>query len=64
MQNIISKVRGEQSAPFVNITENHQHDVSKSYLLTLPFKGKREGKTLRNITKERTRYFTINTKQR
>ena len=31
---------------------SHQDDVSKSYLLTLPYKGKRGEKTLRNITKE------------
>ena len=32
--------------------ENPQDDVFKSYLLKLPYKGKRGGKTLRNITKE------------
>ena len=52
IQNVISKVKEEQSAPIVNITGNHQDDVSKSYLLTLPHKGKRGGKTLRKISKE------------
>ena len=52
IQNVISKVREEQSAPLVNIKVSHQDDVSKSYLLTLPYKGKRGEKTLRNITKE------------
>ena len=51
-QNIISKVKEEQSAPSVNITESHQDYVCKSYLLTLPYKEKRGEKTLRNITKE------------
>ena len=49
-QNIISKVKEEQSSPSVNITGSHQD--CKSYLLTLPYKGKRGEKTLRNITRE------------
>ena len=49
-QNIISKVKEEQSAPSANITESHQD--CKSYLLTLPYKGKRGEKTLRNTTRE------------
>ena len=49
-QNIISKVKEEQSSPSVNITASHQD--CKSYLLTLPYKGKRGEKTLRNITRE------------
>ena len=52
IQNVISKVREEQSAPLVNIKVSHQDDVSKSHLLTLPYKGKRGEKTLRNITKD------------
>ena len=52
IQNVISKVKEEQSTRLVNITGSHQDDVSKSYLLTLPFKGKRGGKKLRNITKD------------
>ena len=52
IQNVISKVKEEQSTRLVNITGSHQDDVSKSYLLTLPYKGKREEKTLRNITRE------------
>ena len=52
IQNVISKVREEQSAPLVNIKVSHQDDVSKSYLLTLPYKGKRGEKTLRNIPKK------------
>ena len=46
------KVREGQSAQLVNITVSHQDDVSKSYLLTLLYKGKRGEKILRNITKE------------
>ena len=34
-QNVISKVKEEQSVLSVNITEMHQDDVSKSYLLIL-----------------------------
>ena len=41
IQNVISKVKEEQSTPLVNITGSHQDDVSKSYLLTPPYKGKR-----------------------
>ena len=41
---VISKVKKEQSIPSVNIRERHQDDVSKSYLLILPYKGKRGGK--------------------
>ena len=52
IQNVISKVKEEQSTPLVNITGSHQDDVSKSYLLTLPYKGKRGEKVLCNITKE------------
>ena len=52
IQNVISKVKEEQSTPFVNITGSHRDDVSKSYLLTLPCKGKSGEKTLRSITKE------------
>ena len=52
IQNVLSKVKEEQSAQSVKITESHQDDVSKSYLLTLPYKGKRGEKTLRTITKE------------
>ena len=52
IQNVISNVKEEQSTRLVNITGSHQDDVSKSYLLTLPYKGKRGEKTLRNITRE------------
>ena len=52
IQNVISKVKEEQSTQFINIIGSHQVDVSKSYLLTLPYKGKRGEKTLCNITKE------------
>ena len=41
-----------QSTPFVNITGSHRDDVSKSYLLTLPYKWKRGEKTLRSISNE------------
>ena len=41
IQNVISNVKEEQSTPLVNITGSHQDDVSKSYLLTPPYKGKR-----------------------
>ena len=41
IQNVISKVKEEQSTPLVNNTGSHQDDVSKSYLLTPPYKGKR-----------------------
>ena len=41
IQNVISKVKEEQSTRLVNITGSHQDDVSKSYLLTLPYKRKR-----------------------
>ena len=44
VQNVISKVKKEQSASSVRITESHQDDVSKNYLLTLPYKGKRREK--------------------
>ena len=44
IQNIFSKVKEEQSTPFVHITGSHQGDVSKSYLRTLSYKGKRGGK--------------------
>ena len=44
IQNVISKVKEEQSAQSFKITESHQDDVSKSYLLSLPYKGKRGGK--------------------
>ena len=39
IQNVISKVKEKQSTPFVHITGSHWDDVSKSYLLTLPYKG-------------------------
>ena len=42
----------EKSTAFVNITGSYRDDVSKSYLLTLPYKWKRGEKTLRSITKE------------
>ena len=45
IQNVVSKVKKEQSAPCDKITESHQDDVSMGYLLTLPYKGKRGGKT-------------------
>ena len=61
IQNVISKVKEEQSVQSVKITKSHQDDVSKTYLLTLPYMGKRGGKTLCNITKEVDK---INTKQR
>ena len=38
IQNVISKVKEKQSTPFVHITGSHRDDVSKSYLLTLPYK--------------------------
>ena len=44
MENVISKVRGEQSAPFVDTTESHQDDFSKSYLLTSFIQGEKKGK--------------------
>ena len=50
IQHVLSRVKEEQSTPFVNITGSHRDDVSKSYLLTHPYKGKRREKTLRNIT--------------
>ena len=46
IQNLISKVKEEQSIPFVNITGSHRDEVSKSYLLTFPYKGKRGEKHL------------------
>ena len=49
---IISEAKEEQSTPSVYVTESHQDDVCKSYLLILPYKGKSGEKTLRNITKE------------
>ena len=52
IQNVISEVKEEQSTPFVNITGSHRDDVSKSYLLTLPYKWRRGEKTLCSITKE------------
>ena len=52
IQNVISKAKEEQPAQSVKITERHQDDVSKSYLLTLPYKGKSGEKTLRNIIQE------------
>ena len=53
IQNVISKVKEKQSIPSNNIKERHHQDVvSKSYLLILPYKRKREEKTARNITKE------------
>ena len=51
-ENVISKVKEEQSAPFVNITESHQDDVSKSYLLSLPYKGKRGEKHFVTLPKK------------
>ena len=62
IENVISKVKEEQSTPFVNITESHQDDVSKSYLLSLPYKGKRGEKHFVTLPKKWTRYFPINTK--
>ena len=50
IQNVLSKVKEEQSAQSVKITESHQDDVSKSYLLTLPYKGKRGGKEGKNTS--------------
>ena len=41
IQNAISKVKEEQSAPSGNTTGSHQDVIPKSYLLTLPYKGKR-----------------------
>ena len=52
IQNAISKVEEEQSVQSVKITESRQDDVSKSYLLTLPYMGKRGDKTFRNTIKE------------
>ena len=52
IQNVISEAKEEQSTPSVYVTESHQDDVCKSYLLILPYKGKSGEKTLRNITKE------------
>ena len=57
IQNVISKVKGEQSTLFVNIRGSHQDDVSKSYLLILPYEEKRGEKTLHNITKEVNKIF-------
>ena len=61
---VISKVKKEQSIPSVNIRERHQDDVSKSYLLILPYKGKRGGKHFVTLRKKWTGYFPINRKQR
>ena len=52
IENVISKVKEQQSAPLVNITGSHQDDVSKSYLLTLPHKGKRGGKKFVTLPKK------------
>ena len=52
IENVISKVKEEQSTPFVNITESHQDDVSKSYLLSLPYKGKRGEKHFVTLPKK------------
>ena len=57
IQNVISKVKEQQSAQSVKIKESHQDDFSNSYLLTLPYKGKRGEKTLPNITKEGNKIF-------
>ena len=43
---VFSKVKEEQSTPFVHITGSHRDDVSKNYLLTLSYKGKRGENTL------------------
>ena len=55
IQNDISKVKEEQSNTSVTTTENQQDDVFKSYLLILPYKGKRGEIILRNITKEKNK---------
>ena len=52
IQNFISKVKEEQSIPFVNITGSHRDEVSKSYLLTFPYKGKRGEKHLVTLPKK------------
>ena len=57
IQNVISKVKEQQSTQSVKIKESHQDDFSNSYLLTLPYKGKRGEKTLPNITKEMNKIF-------
>ena len=49
---LFQKLKKNNLPPLVNITGSHQDDASKSYLLTLSYKGKRGRKTLRNITKE------------
>ena len=46
IQNVILKVKEEESTPFVNIIGSQRDDVFKSYLLTRPYKGKRGEKTL------------------
>ena len=51
-----------QSTQLVKITESHQDYVSKSFLLTLPYKEKRGGKSIRNITKKVKRILSDNHK--
>ena len=52
IQNVISKVKEEQSITSIIITESHKDDISKSYLLNLLYKGKSGEKTLRYIISE------------
>ena len=52
IHNVISKVKEEESAQSVKITESHQDDVSKSYLLTLPYKEKRGEKHFVTLPKK------------
>ena len=52
IQNVISKVKEEQSVQSVKITESHQDDFSKTYLLTLPYKEKRGGKHFVTLPKK------------
>ena len=64
IQIVIWKVKEEQSTQFVNITGSHRDDVSKSYVLTLPYKGKKGEKHFVALPKKWTRYFPMTKKQR
>ena len=52
IQNFISKAKEEQFTLFVHITGSHQDDVSKSCLLTHPYKGKRGKKHFVTLLKK------------
>ena len=62
IENVISKVKQNQSTPFVNITGSLRDDVSKSYLPTHPYEGKRGKKYFVTLPKKWARYFAINKK--